>query len=94
MSWRDLKRKVMEQLSDVLEIPEDVLPDLPRVILVGNCRLLVENHRGLGVYQADSVRIGTACGDLLVRGRDLVVKNILPEEIAVEGCIRELCFLP
>ncbi|HUW63328.1 MAG TPA: sporulation protein YqfC [Spirochaetia bacterium] len=93
MSWRDIRQKIMEQLSDTLEIPGDILPDLPRVILIGDTRLLVENHRGIGVYQADSVRISTSCGDLLVRGRDLVVKNILPEEITVEGQIRELSFL-
>ena len=94
MSWRDLRQKVMEQLSGALEIPGDILPDLPRIILIGDSRLLVENHRGIGMYQSDSVRIGTGCGDLLVRGRDLVVKNILPEEISVEGQIRELSFLP
>ena len=94
MSWRELRQKVLEQLSDTLEIPGEILPDLPRIILLGDFRLVVENHRGIGLYQSDSVKIATGCGDLVVRGRDLVVKNILPEEISVEGQIRELSFLP
>ena len=94
MSWRRIRQKLLEQVSEALEMPGDILPDLPRIVLIGDTRLFVENHRGIGVYQADSVRIGTSCGDLLVRGQGLVVKNILPEEIAVEGRIREISFLP
>lgn len=94
MPWRDIRQRVMEQLSETLDIPGDIGPDLPRVILVGDSRLLVENHRGIGLYQTDSIRISTSCGILLVAGKDLVVKNILPQEITVEGKIRELSFLP
>jgi len=94
MSWRRIRQRLLEQVSEALEMPGDVLPDLPRIVLIGDGRLLVENHRGIGLYQADSVRIGTSCGDLLVRGESLVVKNILPEEITVEGRIREIAFLP
>ncbi len=93
MSWRDFKRKVQRQFSEYLEIPGDVMLDLPKIILVGNIQLFIENHRGIIEYTPEGVRVSVGEGEVAVTGQDLMLRNILPDELCVEGKIRSLSFL-
>ncbi|NPV72822.1 MAG: sporulation protein YqfC [Pelotomaculum sp.] len=93
MAWRDFKKKVKRQFSDFLEIPGDVVLDMPRITLVGNIQLLVENHRGIIEYTPEGVRIGVGEGELAVTGENLALRNIIPDELCIEGVIRTLSFI-
>ena len=62
MAWRDVKRKVKRRFSEILEIPGDVALDLPKIILVGNIQLFIENHRGILEYSPDGVRVSVGEG--------------------------------
>ncbi|OPY57773.1 MAG: YabP family protein [Pelotomaculum sp. PtaU1.Bin035] len=92
MSWIDLKRKFKRQLSDFLEIPGDVMLDLPKIVLVGNIQLFIENHRGIIEYTADVVRVSVGEGEVAVAGENLTLRNLLPDELHIEGKIRSLSF--
>ena len=92
MAWQELKRKFKQQFSDFLEIPGDVALDLPRIVIVGNIQLFIENHRGILEYSPESVRISTADSELTVTGRELMLRNVLPEEICLVGEIEAIRF--
>lgn len=93
MAWRDVKRKVKRQFSEILEIPSEVMLDLPKIVLMGNLQLFLENHRGIAEYTPQLVRIAVGEGEIEIAGEDLQLRNILPEEICVEGQIKSILFL-
>ena len=43
--------------AEALEMPEELALDLPRVTLIGNVSLHIENHRGIINYSAQEVRL-------------------------------------
>lgn len=92
MSWKDRKKQFQKQVANFLDIPGDLMMDLPKVVLVGDVQVFIENHRGILGYTAEQVRISTTLGDLEITGLDLSLKNILPDEIMVEGRIRSIVF--
>ena len=53
MSWSDYKKKIKRQFSEFLEIPGDVMLDLPKIVLVGNIKIFIENHRGILEYTTE-----------------------------------------
>jgi len=55
MSWSDYKKKIKRQFSEFLEIPGDVMLDLPKIVLVGNIKIFIENHRGILEYTTEKV---------------------------------------
>jgi len=67
--------------------------DLPRIVLVGNLQVFVENHRGILEYTPQVVRINTPGGELQITGNDLMLRNILPDEICVEGEVAGITFV-
>ena len=77
-------------LAHFLELPKELVMGLPRITVLGDIQLVVENHRGIIEYTTEKVRIGTSIGELRVAGTDLALRTIFPEEIAVDGKIRSI----
>ncbi|ABO50996.1 protein of unknown function DUF1429 [Desulforamulus reducens MI-1] len=93
MSLRDFQRKFKKQISDFFEIPSDIMFDLPKIVLVGNLQVFIENHRGIVEYTTEKVRIKVGEGEVGISGANLLLRNIKTDEICVEGQIKSLTFL-
>ena len=85
-------KKVQDQFASFLEIPQDALMDLPRITIIGNKQLYLENHRGIIEYTPQRIRVSVAEGQLEISGEDFSLKNIKADEIAVEGKIHGVVF--
>lgn len=83
-----MKRKVDDiksTISDILELPKDIVLDLPKITLIGNLQLYIENHKGIIEYSKQRIRINTNIGILRIIGKDLTIRTIVTEEIIVVG---------
>lgn len=92
MSWGDIKKAVKRQFADFLEMPGDIVLDLPKITLLGRAQLFIENHRGIIEYTQKTVRVSTSEGEITVEGEGLLLRNLLPEELCIEGKIRSISF--
>ncbi len=80
-------------IAKQLDLPEDVMMNLPRLTMVGQIHLYIENHRGLLYFSDSEIRVRLSRGQLLVKGSSLVIKAILPEELLLEGMIEHVIFI-
>ncbi len=88
--WGQYVRKWMTQKMD---LPQDVMMDLPRITMIGQVHIYIENHRGLLTFSDGEVRLLIKGGQLLVKGKAFVIKTILPEEILLEGKIDKVIYI-
>jgi len=86
-------QKIRSWMTKQLDLPEDVMMDLPRITMIGQIHIYIENHNGLLTFTEKEIRLLLKQGQLLVKGQSLVIKTILPEEILVEGKIDEVMFI-
>lgn len=80
-------------MTNKMELPQDVMMDLPRITMIGQIHIYIENHRGLLTFSDREVRLLLKQGQLLIKGQSFVIKTILPEEILLEGKIDEVSYL-
>ncbi|ALA43108.1 sporulation protein YqfC [Paenibacillus peoriae] len=85
-----MSRKLRKWASETLELPQDILFDLPRLTLIGSRQLYVENHRGVVDFTPNQLVLALEKGRLRVSGHDLVITSILPERVSVEGHITDI----
>ncbi|NPV29222.1 MAG: sporulation protein YqfC [Firmicutes bacterium] len=85
---RESKKRFEQALAHFLELPRELVMDLPRVTLLGDMQVIVENHRGIIEYTRERVRISTSLGELVISGAGLALRTIFPDEIAVDGKIQ------
>ncbi|MBS4199713.1 sporulation protein YqfC [Bacillus sp. FJAT-49732] len=88
--WTNKLRKWMAFKT---ELPADVVMDLPRVTIVGQLHIYIENHKGLLVFTDKELRLLLKQGQLLIKGNSFVIKTILPDELLLEGKIEEVHYL-
>ncbi|WP_425057565.1 hypothetical protein SCACP_20810 [Sporomusa carbonis] len=84
------RKRNLQSLAGLLEIPQDIVLDLPRITMLGNKQLLIENHKGIIEYTPSLVRIKLNQGELFIQGSDLTLGNLQAEQILVEGVVQEV----
>lgn len=86
-------KKIKKWMTTKMELPADIMMDLPRVTMVGQLHIYIENHKGLLVFTDNELRLLLKQGQLLIKGKSFVLKTMLPEEILLEGTIEEVHYL-
>ncbi|MGI6318214.1 MAG: sporulation protein YqfC [Firmicutes bacterium] len=84
------RKKWRENVADFFELPKDLLFNLPRLTLIGNIQLYLENYGGIIEYSEELLRLKVRGGEIIIRGKNLAIKNFFGEEIFIEGVIKSI----
>jgi sporulation protein YqfC len=84
---------ISRAMADLLEIPKDLVLDMPKITMIGRNELYLENHRGIIEYSSQRLRINLSRGFLEILGSKLEIKALLPEEMKIEGDISSCRFV-
>lgn len=90
MSRKAKRNKFVDRMVDFLDLPKDILLDLPRISMLGNSQISLENHKGILEYSPEVIRVNTSCGEMRIVGSGFVIQTILREEIVIDGRIRAI----
>lgn len=82
--------KLREKIAETLELPKDIVMDVPKITIIGNIQLNIENHLGIVEYSSKTIRINTTIGMFKINGENMIIRNITAEEITIEGKIENL----
>ncbi|MVO99424.1 MULTISPECIES: sporulation protein YqfC [Paenibacillus] len=91
---RRLTQKWKQLTANMLDLPQDVVQDIPRITMIGNVQLYVENHCGVLHFSSEMLRLQLTKGRLEVTGQELVIRAILSEEVLIEGIIADIKYMP
>ena len=89
----DDKKNIKEKMSEVLELPREIIMDVPKLVLIGNNDLSIENYKGIIEYSENIIRINTNSKMIKITGKKLEIKTITAEEILIGGNIETLEFI-
>lgn len=80
-------------ISEAFELPSEITLNLPKIILVGHSRMLIENHKGVIEYTSQKIRLNSGIGVIRIEGTDLILNNIAADDIIVTGKIKTVNFI-
>ncbi|MBE7034092.1 MAG: sporulation protein YqfC [Ruminococcaceae bacterium] len=83
----------IQNIAEALDFPLDVISDIPRSEIMGNCQLSIENIRGVLDYNENCIKINTTVGIIKIDGDELFIDNISDENIFVKGRIIRLEYI-
>jgi sporulation protein YqfC len=49
--------RVRNWMANKMDLPQDVMMDLPRITMIGQIHVYIENHRGLLVFTDKELRL-------------------------------------
>ena len=81
-------RKIKQDIAEILELPLDVSLDLPKIVIVGELGVLIQNHRGLIQYSPGRIVVGVGQGQIAISGESLKISEVNKEDMIVRGRIK------
>ncbi len=81
------KPTMKQKLGDLLELPADLLADVPHMTLNDNQEIYIENYKGIIEYDEHMVRLNSKGYTIRITGRGLAIYSITDEEIGIRGTI-------
>lgn len=90
---KEKKVKLREKLSEALDLPKEVVLNIPKITMVGNGSLVIENYKGVMEYEDNRIRINTGSGVIKITGSGLSIKVITSETVLVDGAVSSLEFI-
>lgn len=79
-----------QRLSKLLDIPLDVVADVPRITLSDNSQLTVENYKNIESYQPEEICLRSKNYRIFITGNRLQIVAITDEEVVIQGIVTGL----
>lgn len=79
------KKSRFRRILTALDLPEEVDLSMPKLTMLGNNELLIENHRGILQYSEAQIRLMTTEGVIRVTGETLCIREFSAESMSVLG---------
>lgn len=80
----------LERTAEVFDLPADALAGLPKLELVGNGELRVENHKGILAYGQEEIHISGGLYLIKIAGQDLELRAMTGIELLITGKISQI----
>ena len=80
-------RQIKNRIENFLELPQEIISEVPKVTLIGFNQILVENYKGIIEYDENYIRLSTSIGNIIIQGMDLNLNQITTDDIEVKGKI-------
>ena len=80
----------LERTAEVFDLPADALAGLPKLELVGDRELWVENHRGILSYGDREILISGGAFLIRVEGEELELRAMTGVELLITGRVAQI----
>ena len=84
------KRNTFSKIDRLLEMPQEVYTDVPKLTITGFNEMIIENFKGILEYEDYYIRINTSLGIVNINGYELKLENMTNDDIKVTGKIESI----
>ena len=86
------KQSKIKKINKILDIPEEIVSDVPKITCLGFKKILIENYKNILEYQDVFIRINTSIGIINVSGSVLKMEEMTVDDITIDGKIDSIEF--
>ena len=81
------QKYLLDRLVQWADLPPEAVPGMPLVEILGEGRVLIENHRGVTEYGTDRISIRVGFGQIIICGCGLELSRMNREQLVILGRI-------
>ena len=84
------KRNSIAKINRILEMPQEVYTDTPKITITGFNEIIIENFKGILEYEDYYIRVNTSLGIININGYELKLENMTNDDITVNGKVESI----
>lgn len=78
---------VLNKIASAAGLPDEPIPGRPLVEILDQCRVLIENHKGVTEYGQSFIRVKVKFGSVCVCGSRLELAKMTKGQLVIAGNI-------
>jgi len=82
--------KKKNRIDKILELPEEVYSNIPKVTITGFNELIIENYKGIIEYEEYFASVSTYIGIVEIKGYNLNLEKMTNDDIKITGKIENI----
>ncbi|MCI9158527.1 MAG: sporulation protein [Lawsonibacter sp.] len=90
MERKPRRLRFLERTAEMFDLPADGIAGVPRLELVGDGELRVENHKGILAYGREEIHISGGIYLIKISGQDLELRAMTGIELLITGKIAQI----
>ena len=79
-----------KRLDKILEIPEEVYSNIPKITITGFNEIILENYKGILEYEEFFASISTYIGVVNINGYNINLEKMTNDDIKITGKIESV----
>ena len=83
-------RGLLQRAAETFDLPADALAGLPKLELVGDGELRVENHKGILAYGREEIHISGGGWVIKIAGEGLELRAMTGIELLITGQVSQI----
>lgn len=88
----DKLQRIKESMITKLDLPREMILDLPKVTIISNSEFSIENHKGVIYFGESEIRIRTSIGIVNILGSNFEIIFVGGSTIALSGKFKSVVF--
>ena len=86
------KRRGQKKLDKLLDLPEEISTDEPKITVLSFEKLVVENYKGILEYDENLIKVSTYIGIVNIVGKNLTLNEMTVDDVMIMGSIDAIDF--
>ena len=87
---KNRKKNNVRKINNILEFPEEISSNEPKITLMGFGKVMVENYKGILEYENFFIRLNTYVGVININGFNLSLNEMTDENLLITGKIESI----
>ena len=85
-----MKKNNIRKINKLLEFPEEISSDEPKITIMGFEKIMVEDYKGILEYENFFIRLNTYIGVININGFNLSLNEMTDENLLITGKIESI----
>lgn len=90
MDRKPRRSRFLERTAEMFDLPADALAGLPKLELVGDGELRLENHKGILAYGREEIHVSGGSWVIKIAGEGLELRAMTGLELLITGKIVQI----
>jgi sporulation protein YqfC len=85
--------KAKETIAEKLDIPRDIVMNLPKITVTGDNEIIIENHKGVILFEERQVKINSTIGMIEINGSRFEVLFMGGNTLTLSGKFKSITYV-
>jgi sporulation protein YqfC len=88
----DKLNRTRESLAQKLDLPRDVMLNIPKITITGSNEITIENHRGVILFEENEIKVNSNVGLITINGSGFEIIFMGGSTLTLSGKFRTVCY--